>query len=272
MSGKFTPHFGSGSPVQPATAPVVVKAAPNLPDIYLKLDSLPSKSLSYPNTSTIKYRPYTFGELKRFSQSKGLTFRENLDICMSGIETSFDKNDLTLSDVLYIGVLRRLSTLGTSKVQCPYVCPLCHTPNTRILEMTDLEFEDLQVPELPLVAEFSFGELEFQPITVGNYQKLIQLGKDEDEVAGMAMQCIDLDFDKALELFGSAVHDDAELLNEVDKVLFHGLKSIPSTCKNSGCGFVAQIELDGGQALLMPFRERAVDVKSRIHFGTKTPH
>ena len=60
--------------------------------------------------------------------------------------------------------------------------------------------------------------------------------------------------------------EDISLLGEVDKFLFHGVKPLEGTCKK--CKTITKIELDRGQALILPFREREKSTSNRIRFGS----
>ena len=72
-----------------------------------------------------------------------------------GIQCSFSKNDLTLSDAIYLGLMRKISTLGTEKLKLPYLCKNCRQKYTHVFKNQDLEFNDIDVSELPLRFELN---------------------------------------------------------------------------------------------------------------------
>ena len=132
-----------------------------LPEINLKVKELPSKSLPYPDNCEIKYRPYAYGEVKKISQSS-MSMKEVYRTLLDGVECSnFDKFDLTLPDALFIGVLRKISTLGVTDVYIPYKCTKCNGTGKHIIKTDNLEFLDLEIPDLPVVAQLTNGEFEF---------------------------------------------------------------------------------------------------------------
>lgn len=267
----MTSSFDIGvNPLQHKSESRVTQVASSVPDINLTIDTLPSKSLSYPNGSVITYRPYTYGEVKYITQSK-LSAKQNLEYVMKGITSSFDLLDLTVADLLYIGLLRKISTLGSTQLTVPYTCPACHTPNKLDFKTKDLEFEDLEIPELPLIADFSVGEIEFMPLTVGGYFKLLEMKKEDDSLYCLAIQS-NKPVEEAYKLFYGLQPQDGQLLEQVDKMLYHGIMPMKNTCRNTECKHVTSLELDGGEHLVLPFRQDKKPTESRIRFGSKAAH
>lgn len=236
-----------------------------LPQINLDVDQVPSKFLTYPKGSTIKYRPYSYGEVKRISQSKH-SKKDEFNVILEGIECSFDKMDLTVSDLLYLGLLRKISTLGTTKVEAKYDCSGCKKVVGKVFQLTDLSLKDLEVPDLPVVVDLDCGEFEFTPLTVKDCFDLIDKDKVSDHISLLATMCRNKPFEKAYELFFNCSSPDGMILEEVDSLLRHEVAPIEAVCK---CKAKTMIELDGGQALLLPFRKSKKSARSRIRFGNK---
>lgn len=257
---------------QPTTLIAQAQTLDHMAQISVSVTSLPSKGLSYPPSSTVRHRPYTFGEVKRINQND-MTLAQAIEMVLSGVETiGFPKESLTLADALYVGLLRRISTIGTAKGVVPYRCGHCSRKASQTLElggpMSVIEFDDLPIPELPIIIDMSKGERRFMPLTVSQYlQVLVPQGKQEDEIACLAAECVGVDFESAEREFNDATADDAALLNEVDRLLYHGVKAIPVNCPN--CGGMVSLELDGGQSLILPFRGAQEPLKSRVHFGKR---
>lgn len=234
----------------------------------LEITELPSKFLAYPEGSKISYRPYTFGEVKVFNSSKvGLDV--NMEFVLKGIECSFDKKDLTLSDFLYIGLLRKLSTFGTSKFSIDFICinKECKEKNTVQFTSEDIDFEELKIPELPIIFDSLKGELHFAPITVGEYIELVKEGKAEDEFELMIRQCKNLkSVNETREVLYDLPTSDGLILEQVDVHLYHEIKPFEFKCKK--CNHNNIVAVEGGQTFVYPFREkRSANAKSRIHFG-----
>lgn len=262
---------GHKPPVNPIPKAVKPKEWDFVPKVSLKVDSLPSRSKSYPPGSSISYRGFTFGEVKRVSQEKRQTKDVFLTI-LEGVECSFDSLDLTVADVMFIGLLRKISTFGTETVICTYNCTSCGKSNQSQFKLSDIEFEDMTAEAIPVSADFSFGEVVFHPITIRDFFALVDRGTEQDEIAILAAQGVlkDATYEKLYEAFYNLSPDDAEILEEVDSYLYHGLKPRRFDCLH--CKAVSEIELDGGEALLLPFREGNRSVRRRIRFGAGTPH
>lgn len=277
MSGKFSATLENQKtkkiPV-PTPQPSAILHS-DIPQISVKASELPSKGIAYPPNSVIQYRPYTFGEIKKVSQSK-LDVKSSFDFVLKGIETPFDSMLLTVGDFFYLGLLRRLSTLGSDKMIIPYQCNGCKKISKHITETTNIEFDDISAPELPIIAEFGDSEIEFNPLTLGGLYELVTIDKHSDEIALLAKQC-KMPFDDAYKFIYDANPEESLLINEVDKLLYHSVKELVFECKEElangkVCKHENTIELDGGQALIMPFREREEPIRSKIHFGKSNAH
>lgn len=260
---------------KPDEQKAVLKAAPVqavleaiIPEVTLKLEGLPSRGTTYPKGATIKYRSYSFGEVKKTNQEK-LSEKESIELMLSGVTCSFDKLDITLSDAIFIGLLRKISTLGSTKVIIPFACSSCKSQEKPVLDTQNLEFDDIKAPKLPVKADLKAGEFIFTPITVKRFFWLFDNGKKhKDEIACAAVQVENRKFQETYDYLYNMDIEDGSVVNEVDELLYHGLKSVKLAC--SKCSTVHEIELDGGQALLIPFREHEFAPKSRIHFGNET--
>lgn len=271
----FTPNTEPSSPVKPEQKPTL--AAPTLtkrmagdfiPEVTITVDKLPSKGLAYPKNAIIKYRAYSFGEIKKISQER-LPEKDTIEFVLSGVECSFEKHLLTLADVLYIGLLRKISTIQGNKVIIQFKCGKCASIEKPVYDLMGLEFDDMKAPELPITAEVCGGEYSFMPMTVSQYFELCDEGMQKDTMRYMAKQAINSD-EKTHEIFFRASMEDGLVLTEVDKLLYHGLKPINASC--SKCKQSNEIELDGGQALILPFREFQEPPQARIRFGSKASH
>tara|TARA_B100000700_G_scaffold311500_2_gene393613 strand:+ start:71697 stop:72377 length:681 start_codon:yes stop_codon:yes gene_type:complete len=222
---------------------------------------------AYPDGVEIHYKPYTFGEVKSFSQSQGkMTMAKRIDQILSGVEiTGMSKEDLTFFDFVYISLLRRLTTMNAIEFTLSVGCPNCGAPVKHQFSWEGLVFDDMPAPKLPVVVDIcGHQDVKFMPLTVGQYKELARLGIAEDEVAIAAMTS-SLDFKAARELFYDALGDDAALLGEIDKLLFHDLKPAKATCKACETQFLAA--LDDEASLITPFRKSESATGSRVRFG-----
>lgn len=255
-----------------------------LPEITLDISKLPSRGVPYPKDAKLKYRTYSFGEVQKSSISN-MTALETVKTALSGIETSgFDKHLLTLFDILYIGVLRKVSSMSDLKFEMPYVCRTCNKTTKSIFTHNDIEFKDMEsiVTELPLIVEINNREVHFSPMTVkdfmalhgGRYSKYLKDGH-VDKLAVHTLMIRNMEFADAYKfLEGINDPEDIEMLQEVDKILLHDLKPLKAKCTekdDSGevCGSENSLKLEGREALLQPFRGRAESRRAKIRFGNK---
>jgi len=269
----------------------------DLSTVSLDLDQLPSKGLSYRSkmpSPSITYRMYSYGEVLKSSDSK-MSEEQKIKFVLRGIETNFNKRDITLSDFLYIALLRQISGLGSEKFIAVCACPKCKGRDKYPIETESFDYNDLfddidpsEKPELPIVVDL-FGGIDhvFMPVTVGDYLDLIEMGKENDEIAMHVMQCVNRDeiyedFDDVYDKFYRANIEDGQYLEKVNDFLHHGLKPFEIKCtvkiseedseegsKEKLCDYRYPVELDGGQALLLPFRESKSPKRDRIRFGNK---
>lgn len=243
------------------------------PTTNVDLKKLPSKGITYPEGATISFRTYGYGEIKKISGSN-LSEKEAFAIVLSGINTTFDKNNITFGDFMYLALFRKIATLGTAKFQVPYKSPINNTTMLHMMSVEDLEIEDLNVPSLPVKLTFNDGKtFNFGPLTVGDVLRLLEKNKLKDATSLMAAQVRNIAFDEAHEYLHSVTNaDDVFNLGEVERLLAHNIKPIKVQCteKDKNDREVTNtvtIRLEGRQALLLPFREEGVPSRSGISFG-----
>jgi hypothetical protein len=166
-------------------------------------------------------------------------------------------------------MLRKISTLKAPKFVMPWKCPNCNTNNQYIGELQTLEFDDLQEDDAIEVEMDDSQVLEFTPLTVRRFFDLHDHNLQDDEIALFAAQCSTLPFEEAYKRFQQASVEEGVLLEEADKMLYHGVKSVDTRCKNPECNHPMSLSLDGGEALFLPFREREDNAQSRIRVRGK---
>lgn len=231
----------------------------------VEVDDVPSRKLPYGKNAVISYRPYTFRELDIFNDST-LSADERIKFILAGMFIDGgEASELTLPDFLYLGLLRKISSLGTAK----FTVTLPDSAASRVLDFSDINFDYLEVPELPVSVTLSDGgELDFMPLTVGRY--LENKGRDRDnERSRIAMQCVNLDREKAQRMVDDATGRDLLLFTEVDKLLFHGVLPVTLKFKDKGNERSASVEIDDPRSLVWPFRGDEDSVKNSIRFGVQ---
>jgi hypothetical protein len=247
-----------------------------LAKIFLDVKELPSKGLSYPKDCEVYYKPFTFGELEVINQGP-TNVKKDLELVLEGIECSFNKLDLTGPDFLYIAFLRKISTLNTKEVIISYQCNLCGQKNRHIQPVDKFEFEELQVPELPIIADLRSGTYEFMPLTVKNFLNMLNKGNEKSAIWMLAYECSSHNTKEAYEAFYGACLEDGKILREVDKLLYHSVKPIDTVCTSKNeydeeCGNQIILNVEDLDNLILPFRGSERTPESAIRFGTKTPH
>ncbi|QIG71455.1 peptidase domain-containing protein [Rhizobium phage RHph_TM39] len=238
----------------------------HLPIIQVR--DLPSKFLPYPKGSTVKYVPFTYGELQKFSSSK-LSLRDRFLFVLDGITTEgFDKNDLSYYDFLYVSSLRKISSFSHTKFTSRFRCNSCEESNSQTHELSNIEFSDIQVPALPAVIPVGDDiDLHIMPLSVGNYLK-IDFDEDEDEDKGLeifARSVSNLPYSTAKGIIENATGDLLDMLNYVDKMMYLGRQSIETKC--SHCGADNHLAMEDINDLIFPFRQSAESVRNVVRFG-----
>jgi hypothetical protein len=246
---------------------------------------LPSRGIPYPEGTKVKYRTYSFGEVKMSAAVSGgapqiVQIMENT---MKGIETTgISKDQLTFLDVLYLGVLRKVSTLRNGEYEVPFSCTECGTVGKHKFNENQLDFQSLSedITQLPLVVTLAGREVHFGPLRVreflalqrGRYQK--DIGGEPDRVSLIALMITNMDFKESYALlYGLRDPDDIDAVDEVDKMLMHDLKPLTAVCQavseKNGlvCNAKNEIVLQGREQLIRPFRTGDKPVRSRISIG-----
>lgn len=250
-----------------------------LPISAFTLSKLPSKGLPYPENVTISYRPYTFSEVKKVSDSK-LTEKQMYEFIMNGIYVEgMDTDELTLGDANYLALYRKLSVLGqNSSLKVIHPCANCGTKNEKVIKIAELNPQFISAPDLPACAHIMDTKFGFEPLTISDYFKLdemISTGEYDEDFATWAMMCTTHEFDEVYDSLDNMYSvDEMDNLEKIDKYLNHGIKNYKMKCKNADekgedfCDHVTEVRLDGGQAVLLPFREPAGTHGDGISFGS----
>jgi hypothetical protein len=281
MSGAATPPSSDSTPsaVQEERPPVEEsrkEPVATLPVITVK--ELPSKWIPYPKGAEIKYVPYLFGELWGRSQSIQSP-KDSYKLILDGITTSFNKEELTYFDFIFISLLRRLSTFGTDQITLEFVCPVCGHRNKEIILLGNLEFKDVEAPEFPVCFSDPEDGTEFEvsPLTMGKYFMLLDMGKEKDRVAVYAACVRNLEFPEAYRRIFYAKGELSETLEYVDELLYFGVKPLTLRCKGTRkaegedkpvkCDVPIKVEIDDEKVIIEPFRGNVGSIRDRVQFG-----
>ena len=210
-----------------------IKTNPRLPESTVV--ELPSMFLPYTGAK-ISYRPYTWQEIDLISDmNTEADYAKIINLMAEGIFIRNYKNleplDLTHKDFLYIAFLRKLASLGSATNKFNVFFDVDNKPYGATFDASQIYFEDLELEALPINAHLSIGTLEFSPITMRKVLELNEANNINNEKYVLAAQCTNLDLDVAYDLICNVVTEDILILQEVDKLLYHGIRPVNVTYK-----------------------------------------
>lgn len=257
-----------------------------LPIMDITLSDLPSKGLPYPDDLKISYRTYTWGDVQQVSTSIRNSYHDYLRFALLGVKaissSPFSVLDLTLSDAIYICMLRKINSMGGLKIELEFPCqnPKCEHTIKKVFTQNDIEFLDIKASALPASVTLSNEKTyTFMPLTVGKFfdlieGKLIVANKKKEEllkdkiallsamVVNHKFQDVYSDFIKITDMY------DAEDIEEIDKLLHSDIKPLKTKCDK--CSTEQYIVLEGKEHLLKPFRDGERNNRRRVQFGNES--
>jgi hypothetical protein len=256
-----------------------------MPIMVIEAKDLPSRGLGYPEGHQFRYRSYTFGEVKQNSATNDVELGQVVSTVMAGIESDdkFDKMKMSFIDMLYIGLLRRVSSQGQMQYQINHQCEKCNQVSTVVFSSSDLDFQDIKeaVKSLPLVVDLNGDEFHFMYPTVQNMLDIRANKKDKKtkgniELEIVAATVVNMTYTDALAKL-SVITDENEIesLSEIDSLLFHDIKAIKSVCKKmvegenglkETCKHTNYVSIGGKELLIRPFREDGRPDRNKIRF------
>lgn len=264
-------------PEEPTAVPAPEKIvltkeeALGIPYLTVPMHELPSKGLPYPEGTVIRYRPFTFGEVKLVNAQKG-NQRDLVRILLAGIDCgTFPSVDIPAMDFFYLALLRRTSTLPENTGwSFTSVCPRCHKPVRTRFTVRELDIRDLKEKTLPIIVSASGREIHLRPLTIDRFSSLGDLmqgtGKDFDLVVLSAMSDVEglESFEEVYSFFsGLTDENEMEMLAEVQQRLDFGIAPLVRRCSNPSekeggkCGYKLVLNPHLEVEHLRPFREAA---------------
>ena len=244
----------------------------------IEASQMPSKFLPYPEGTRISYRPYTWGEIDAYNESK-FSVAASLEKMLDGVETvGVAKRDITVADALWLANLRRLSTFKTNEFTVTVAHEMDGSRHTSRFSLEDMDFKFLDVPALPIEVDVvclsGSGKsvlrkqtMRFMPLTVGMYAELESKTKDIKSRHVMAAQCVDMDYEDALRTINDSTQESMLVLQEVDALLKHEVAPVTVKYEVRGEEYSRTVEIDDPHSLVRPFRRRDVSKKHAIRFG-----
>lgn len=230
---------------------------------------LPSNNLQYPDGVNIHYYPFSFGEILKINQSNLDNFAMWKDI-LEGVDVQgMLAEDLTFYDVVYLGWRRKTSSLGASIVDVISYCPNCDTKNMAAIDLTKLEFVDVNIKAMPIKTKICDIELHFNFITIKNYLELVAKELHTNVLAIYAKSVTNKSYEEAYDIISSATGNDLDKIEVLNTILYHGVKPIDVTCKNEDCVCKYVVEISNSQEaeIVKPFRRQEDVIRDEISFG-----
>lgn len=233
--------------------------------VWFDIDQVPSGGITYPKDWKISITPYSFGDVLNLARAVE-TGVGALDKILSGVKCSFDKDLLLPADIIYLGIYRKLVSTKHTKIEFSVECPICAKENKKVIDIRELKFKEINVPELPICAELDSGVLEFMPITLKDYKEVIKKFNG-DPAWLLAYSVTNVDHGKAKDVISSAIDLDKEILDEVTKLLDFGLQPIEFECQDEFCDNIIKVQLEDPTTVVFPFRDNSESPQNRIKFG-----
>lgn len=235
---------------------------------WYEIENIPSGGIAYPKDWKISICAYSYGDVLNLSKAaeRGLAA---FDKVLDGVKCNFDKRLLLPTDILYLGLYRRLVSTKHTQIELRVECPACAKQNNKVMDLKDVPFKELRVPALPIIAELSTGTLEFMPIT---YEKFKEVYKkyDSDPSWLVAYSVSNMKPEEARSIILEACSEDKEVIEEVTDLLDFGLEPVEFECCDDFCTHTLKVQLESPETLCFPFRKPDESAKSRIKFGNES--
>lgn len=219
---------------------------------YFPLNVFPSKGITYPEGISFSYRRYGWLEMKVLSQRRdNMSLKTQADLVLRGIkcsDPSFNLMDLTVPDYLFFGLTRKVATLSPPAFDVRYECSACKKLSSFSVLVSELKFQDMEAPHGTAEVTLEGFKGEFQPVTIGRLIKSsdfdLEFPEWEEELL-WASGCVSHPIEEIFEyLRDSATPDDAQILQKMDAMFYHGLELVHNVCRNTIVEVLNQEEYD----------------------------
>lgn len=250
--------------VQPPTLQPVVSRDRQV----FTLSQVPSGFKGYPGVDYIEIRAFTLGELKYLSS--GLTDAQVIEAFRQAIR-NMDAAELSYQDFIFISSYINVVTSETQDWTMEITCRSCGKDFSFETGRDGLfQFEELSVPALPIVVEFNNVELHFDlprlkdTLTAKELSK--KFPKASEEIISLAAQVRNIPAVEAFKVLNNLTDpEDISLIEEIQKLLYHGALPISATCPE--CNYEGKYQVGQGVSTIKPFRTTGKSVGNRIKYG-----
>lgn len=253
----------------------------------IEVKELPSGFKGYPEGTKISYAPLTLGELEALNSGTMDVLRGIAMLLKSIRCNTMPVEELYYWDVMYIGIQRKLLAFGDTRGILYNYCPKCGAEVEFEFEHTQLEFETLQAPDLPIITTIANHELEFGLITIRDF---LEIDTDKGTLDVYARMIKNKSYEEAYEIVSNSSGKDTKKLKFIDKQLTYGLKPFEVICDNiitepnpdyspkkkgvtptikHECGEKVYMEVRTPFEVVFPENTDNLDIESEIQYGRK---
>lgn len=258
------------SPPVPQLANPTVATPKRDREVYTLRD-LPSKFKGYGGLDYIEIRAFTLGELKYLSS--GLTDTQVIGAFRNAI-LNMDAAELSYQDFMFISshinLVTSIDQEWTLNIEC-HKCGHEFTLNTARDGL--FKFEELNIPDLPIIVEFKGVEMHFDiprlkdTLTAQALKK--KFPKASDEIISLASQVRNLPPETAFTVLnGITDFDDIQLIEEIQGLMYHGVLPLEAECPE--CKFKGKYQVGQGVSTIKPFRKDREPLSNRIKYGSSS--
>lgn len=205
--------------------PLLDEVTENIP--LIKVNRLPSNFKGYPEGTKISYEPLTLGELESLNTSE-MDIIRGVAMLLNSIHcNTLPVEELYYWDVMYIGIQRKLMAFGDTRGIVYEQCPVCGEILKREFDYTELEFKEIEAPDLPVITTINGVEVEIGLLTI---KEFLELDLNLGELDVYARMIKNLPYKEAYDLISKCYGQDAKKIRYIDKKLNYGIKPFVEKC------------------------------------------
>ena len=128
---------------------------------------------------------------------------------------------------MYIGIKRKLLAFGDTRGILYAQCPKCGNIVEKEFDYTELDFKDVQAPDLPIITTIAGQKVEFGLLTMKDF---LEIDVEKGELDIYARMIKNMSYEKAYNLISNCYGKDSKLVKFIDKALNYGIKPFYEQC------------------------------------------
>lgn len=239
----------------------------------IRVIELPSKFKPYPIGVEIYYHPFSIGELEASAELFESDDVEKLRSAFDGIEcVGMTPNMLDYQDLVYIMILRKLTSFNESQFTLNYDCPKqdCGLRVEKTMRLDEIDFNDLpeELVKLPIKFKLEQGEnsgkeLVINTVTAEKYIEYMKLDLPVVDSTYLAMTVQNMTIPEAIEVIKTVSGEDLQVLLELREILDFAEQHVKVECPH--CKKSSTLNVEVLSQLAVPFRRDRRDIMSKIY-------